>query len=72
MPVFHSSALPWFRQVFRALSDCLQAVRKILHQRVLHFRRKPLPTEPPKPFGNAVTLHQLSYLTDCGSSWFRN
>jgi hypothetical protein len=72
MPVFHSSALPWFRQVLNALSDRLQAVRKILHQRVLHCGRNPLPTEPSKPFGNAVTLHQLFYLTDCGSSWFRN
>jgi hypothetical protein len=39
-------------------------VRKLLHKRVLHSRRNPLPTGPSKLFGNAVILHQLFYLTD--------
>jgi hypothetical protein len=64
MPIFRLSAIPRFGKGLKDLSDRLQAVRKLLHQRVLHSCRNPLPTGPSKPFGNAVILHQLFYLTD--------
>jgi hypothetical protein len=71
MPIFRLSALPRFGKGLKVFSDRLQTVRKLLHQRVLHIRRNPLPTGPSKPFGNAVILHQLFYLTYCDSCWLR-
>jgi hypothetical protein len=71
MLIFRLSALPCFGKGLKVLSDRIQAVRKLLQQRVLHSPRVPLPTGPSKMFGNAVILHQLFYLTDCDSCWLR-
>jgi hypothetical protein len=71
MHTFRLSALSRFGNGLKVLSERLQVVRKLLHQRVLHSRRNPLRTEPSKPFVNAFILHQLFYLTDCDSCWLR-
>jgi hypothetical protein len=64
MPIFRLSELPRFGIGLKVLSDRLQAVPKLLPQRVLHIRRNPLPTGPSKPFGNSIILQLLFYLTE--------